>query len=481
MRGRTNILPRVGGYVTGDSIECEVAETNGIQLGDYVQFYQSNVEPSDVKLIGMGSKVKLKNVYGWASIRMDNNGTNLLVKEMIYTQNGELSSRDISFSLPVTSQGFYGNTIFDVGNDVYVVLQYLYTSNGGVIIGFILTRASDGEWSLRQMSQDFSDEVGYFSTNASQYNAKQECCYVAPKIGNKYIFDGKSGNNYYLYVAEWDETNETLSLVKTQFALSGSFSVGDVRVKLLVYDQATGCFVIRWGSTYYCCSVNQNNIVAVVNSVVDSSSIYQAVCLPTKVNGKYVAFGRGGTNSNFLTYCYVYISAQEGVSFGDRVSTTQLLLTSYQWFVGQYQSGKCVIVYYKEDRTGNKSPYTYAQYIYATTAVYDNDLDVVSVGTFELIENISYMSSSDYSETIYLYDLTEQNKFVVSFDFYSSYSTPYDKGGSKILQIVSDAIQVVQNKLLVKKYQNIVSGVAKTSGNLGDTIQVYIPPAPTNS
>lgn len=42
MRGRTNIPPRVGGIVNGIVREYQVAEENGIDVGDYVEFVASN-------------------------------------------------------------------------------------------------------------------------------------------------------------------------------------------------------------------------------------------------------------------------------------------------------------------------------------------------------------------------------------------------------------------------------------------------------
>lgn len=434
MRGRTNILPIIGGTIN-EEVENYVASEN-IGIGKFVQ----TVPVADV--------IDYTNTF-------PNGGANNCVIDVL---NGYVVIKGNAITyFEVDEQN---NTIHEYSKTFSITSQYTYcdlikVSNSEFYIAIF--NSNNSNLYVYKVDLTFSDGVFDYTTT-SLYSGQPTITGSTP-----YVHFLEVGSNEYLVCVEKYRSGGCyLSVFK--FYLQGGVFVPDSTIfGRDINNGFYGGYVYKSENHLVWIYKNGSNVYLQVNviSLSDFSSSVSTFstnnttdfnCIEIST-GKYLYYS--ASYGNYLKGCLVSVSSTGGVVFGsfDNIFThTGMLRLPYAFKNGN----NLFFVCRRESSTSDfRTVIILVKIVNDTLTVLDSfvyDPSINQSGYFYRTRNESFK-----------YGL----KGVIVFGL-----------NNKILPLVNsgDNLSFLFTIPKVKLYETKISGVSKTGGSTGDTIQVYIPP-----
>lgn len=476
MRGRTNIVQRSGtAPVNGDVKEYEVATGNTISVGDFVSFTRNVDEP----VVVMESK-KLKSFQ-------------IYVNESTFLQKVFLTN---SVVVSVVNNGVVKDTITLGKDDDVVYLQTL-----GLIVA---TGASSTVYSI-------SDGFKFVIVKTISSSPIGYCQEMVFSAGNKIVkFNGGSSTSTTAYLYSVSLSGE-ITLINS-FALSGSyvftaygvsyFSNGILSV-LHYSETSTGNLKFSYFTV-------TNDSISLINMSGTISDL---------IGGNNVA-GRKLSNVTYIdseNICFTYKNDSYGtIVVLSNVSSNKLVNRIVSNVVG-YPGNGAASSYPRRDSSYSDSliPISDSKFLAISASIFYNNAFYTNQGVDNLNESTLFYSIFEVvdgnlvrtTDWLQLYSWNEINLYNYSGRYYNvpilflpslfyfykdgdNYKLYFGitQGRTNVTNVIyydmysivnlnfkfkNDVIGDVTNKVM--SYNGSALGFAKTGGNAGETIQVYVP------
>lgn len=442
MEGRTNLLPKVGGYVNGDIKNCVVANGNTIVLGDFVQLEAGTASSftssgayvfkmSDERIVNLSVNFTISS-YKINTINISANIYNVSKGHYDFYGSNQVVSMT-GLNLPGPSE-YQKNTEIVLSGQLS--LDNFFISLSGMVFVF------------HYDSQEIN--VGLLKTinlNApvNQYNLYQSVCVVNSNI----IAFAKQSSS---------ENIELLNLTTEEVKKYSSPESVDTYnyPEIFINDgKIVFCYRTSEKKTQFC--FYDFDVVNESLTFITSQNISEVV-----LGSDYYLFQpKDGlilfyTNNSFNSKCMLYKIIDEVVTFCDSI-------------VGNYNSN----LYYK------------FMGVCSENKILAYKLSSEETGLFSIIIDENNYSLNQSACGLVLTGFTKDdsstdlNKVFVYNDFYlcfwGKYNYYFTSSGGVFFQEEQGIPVEIKDYIVVKRYVSDLNGIAKTSGTAGDTIQVYVP------
>ena len=436
MEGRTNILPLVGGLVTGDIENCEVTETNGISSGKFVQI-SSAANLLDISGVNGNDKFCFKFLDGYICFGGNTSSSSVNVTFKYVKINEQTNSASVYSTVVLFPHTLYYGDFVEVGEGEIYFAARNTNSNAGTLNVYDLVFTFEDDVLSCSVSTLFSQKISMAGSTPYCHFFKLDS--VTFLLGVEAYYDNSDGK-----------------LVLYKFLLQGGALVPDANV----FDFQTnvhgdyGCpmFLYQGVLVWICKSSNYNLIVSTISVSgtslssasfnVGSSTIYNAVDVGS---GKYICFDKGTSGIDLVA---VSVDANGSITFGEK----QRLYTSSVIYrvVSAYRNGEYLFFVCGSD----------SRLLIILCSVGSMSLAVLDT----LVVNKASANGFSSKNRDLQFAVDGNGVIVVCCD---NFVAPINN--------VVDNIVFMFTTPKVSLYRNKISGVAKTSGSIGDTIQVYVP------
>lgn len=485
MRGRVNIPPRTGGIVNGVVREYQVAEESGISMGDYVEF---GVQNSNMQLIIPYSSISDSNTpTGYTVLACDDNdgprnklfelsdGSKIsfycakdAIGEPITVVSYQISEGQLTFStvtIPVPRMGSaYSNKpmIAEISTNKFLYIGY---ASGTSFAGYYILNYDSftKAWSYEEV------------TLTTSVTSKPSSCKQFLKIGQNLFMWIESSK---MWLAELDVSTKTLNFINLLKMSTSNFLV------VGIYGQ----YLLCTNNTALCTLKLENKSLSFITSTPLSNMGYHNGWLFSKQNETECLFVTKSSDSVSGTTVTITLAAQIIKIVDGQMQFSDISQTTFQVELAvkyNYNTALTVVincrdnVLFGEIMYSGSSSSSSTVYTTAYTGIFSTPIEISSGGviTFGTTDtkptgnaysssssaglNISsWYSPSKFSNGIYLFGGS-----VYRFKEYRMYILKPSKLGLSNLFTLD----------LIKKYATKISGIAKTSGSYGETIEVYAP------
>lgn len=463
MRGRTNIPPRVGGIVNGVVREYQVAETSGINSGDYVQIVD-----------GIGAVTKNENSLSnpWLFGPFELSDGTFATMQVEYVNSSSALFRIVRSSLNVSGKLTENSTTISTTtslNDLSLDYNGMYVleieeDKFLLIVGRMLSSAevkiltySAGSWNVENVTINNSDSSSSYLTN----------CKMCKITSNKFVI----GFSNRLVCAELNGTTLSISAGVT-LSISIPQAIRYVNDIVVVLEGRDAYYTIETfsliGTTLTLLSKEDMNSPG-------STPAYQSAnadsnFVPIRSDKLLLIAGNTGSGSTrYIKAHIITISSTGAIAVSTNaqavLNTTTLIVTDAA--ICKLSNNKFMLVVLIDLA------------VYVSFGTYDESTDSVSFNTLtRSLTGISY-SSRNTNNALY-------GKFVLQNDlvfFVCALGGKSFSSASYEIYVEWKCVgRIAQNLLLdpsvtpsVKKYSLRVDGIAKTSGSSGEMIEVYAP------
>lgn len=525
MRGRTNIITNGGNnntsaIINGEISEYQVAETEGISAGDFVEIDGAvDIVTTDIGGSNYGTvsePIKLpdgKIAYAFVSdkgytvrtIELSSTGfctdtTQLFVPS--FNGNEKYSGSSAYW----TSQGANGyRSAMCAYNDAILIIctklydSYIYSHPTSYAV---LLKYSNNSWDMIELTVE-NDPL--LSMNYSSLVHFKDDIYIYNT--NKYIVACKLAGDALTFGEIYSTTSS--------FSVIGSLYLGKINLAV-----CNGYIVniIDSGATLCTYLVNDNLSITKVDEITRSEStafFSTPICTSdndliyfaynTNNTGGYIAYVKDDGSSKIMYYnAYVYvvsISNLGNISFVK--SELQIPLFNGAYSSSVYSHGyfnslnkfgnfisdtQMVIVFTNDTVMSSSTSYSTTPLYSLATLSYNKSTKTVSVIDYFCSNSInediiSSAGSGYYGRTYAKYVLSPivcENDVIFAGieNFYylnTSYYTEKLQGRCFLFKVEQGLIQGLVEYPIIKKYFSRINGIAKTSGSNGDVIEVYTP------
>lgn len=430
MRGKTNILPMVGGYVNAPVGNFVAGER--LQLGDLVEKSYSD------------------NPQQLQGTTPQNSQSNDLFKmyDGKYIVPLEISSRNVRIAvIEKSAEQFVSNEVnlftFDSGYQTYYSIFVPINDRTFIIFA--------EAYSSSIPSIFYCKKVTY---NGVDFSAQEIVCNTHPDFyyraywGNYYavsddgtLFVTADGKVYYVTL----ENNEAHLIGGQTISTTLSY---DLRV---IYLPTQDLFLVFKGGNYYIVTIDN------VNDTLSISSGYASV-----VDKSVAKFKNGLVSADVYgsTLYYSTVDEQGIITVEDTYNAgNSYNLTTIIPFENFF-----ILCGVKRTQGSNWTYFTF----YYTVYYYDNGFIVGDTASFQSSQYGSSVYHTGGSPIGYAYD----TKGIIAACAMGSYGT------YSILayqQMLGDEFATSENNFVMVKAQHHIQGVVKSGGNTGDTVQVFVP------
>lgn len=451
MRGRTNITQRALPYVNGDVITAEVETGNTISVGDFVEYKTaSGISKADFQANG--------EIYYNHTTYMTNY---LLV--LNYTNTPSLEIWDKRTTKIVTKISFANIQYmsFDVLNDNNIVLCTHSTSNRGrELVVYII--AFENNQLIIKNQKTFDIWVNFWNSTpviGSVVAIMSGVC----QLDNSHIMIMTNNNSQdrQWFVTVIDYSNETVGniVTSTQIKSGSDYTINAAYNHFIIKldDKKVG-FVIAGGYAYYGIIDFDNSYAPTISSITkDANFVTSAVkskinaaticCITSMYVGSILYYN--STNDSFEKYTF-----NPGLSF---------TLLSYA------THGNDNIVFISDVNNGGSGP---NKNLNVCRVEFIESTKEIKSTVLELIRNISFYGN--YGMKIYFPSSNGERVkgYSLNDDSYSMENAEYNLIYSPSDNVLSKGVDTNY----VKSYNGGKAiGFAKTAGNAGENIRIYVP------
>ena len=418
MEGRTNLLPKVGGYVNGDIKNCVVANGNTIVLGDFVQFYNTDFS-TPVPGFKHGEyycvQFELSQLGHCLQIFWEMATPQLQLTEKWF-DGEEFNTEDTFLTLPIS--GSINGTICNVENDKFLFLEKNSLS------ATLIEKIND-VWTCRELT-NVTYNVSDFYFGSPNYLTK-----VHSGLFGHYRNDGKG------VIVTYNNQTETVVVSGNTQNVNFGGNINNGKRADAIYDEANNIFVSSSGYVY---SVSGSTFT-LISSGGKSFNNAVKIGLNKWLCCKYT--------NNISNQTFIITTSQEGAVYSDYI-VFENLYYSIVGFNG-------IVVGFASDNTG----------IYGNSIVYDENTDQFFEG------ERSKLITLNSTQNIFNYVRCDNRLGYIEYGTLASYG--YNNGYMILYEVKENNVYPAEAVTKVIRYLNKVNGIAKTSGTAGDTIQVYVP------
>lgn len=486
MRGRVNIPPRTGGIVNGVVREYQVVEEGGISTGDYVEF---GIQNSNMQLVVPYSSITDSRKHtGYTVLACDDNdgprnklfelsdGSKIsfycakdAIGEPITVVSYQISEGQLTFStvtIPVPRMGSaYSNKpmIAEISTNKFLYIGY---DSGTSFAGYYILNydSSTASWSYEEV------------TLTTSVTSKPSSCKQFLKIGQNLFMWIESSK---MWLAELDVSTKTLNFINLLKMSTSDFLVVGIY----------GDYILCTNNTLLCTLKLENKTLSFVTSASLSSTMkYRNGWLFSKQSETECLFVSKSSYDLSGTVAKITLSAQVIKIVDGQIQFSGISQTTFQVTLAMrysYNDELIVAINYKNGVLFGEVTYSGSSSSSSTTyatgyvGVFSIPIDISSSG-------IVTFGTADTKSTGKAYTASASAALNIS-----SWYTPieisngmYLFGGSLYLLKEYRMYLLKPNKLglsnlftldLIKKYATKISGIAKTSGSYGETIEVYAP------
>lgn len=445
MRGRTNLPPRMGGAVNGNTIQCIVSDKS-VNIGDFVEF----VEGSGI--IDTEANVLPTTVMGWAF------GPFILSDETIatfYFYNKQFGVRQSSVAI----SGFINEgvkTTFDLSglgsptpeNTNYDDLYVLELEQDSFLLmisdmgdgGFAHITYDDGTWNLTAISSNAEFVNGSFDTTDSVMCSIDQT-HVAISVDNK------------VYIGVLSNDSLTFGSPTTLSEPSGGVYATILNGYLVILKRSS-------------CATLSIDTELLSSSIVDSISV-STLYSPTKGCTTKLDDTRiiviNSNQDNYLSAMLITVNNSGRIS--SSINTQAITMSgSRSGTIYASQDGRLLLVVLPNSNRG---------YVYASTGYYDASAGTVifEKPTLQNNANTDWIKSSSEFGAWYLSPIKLNNGLVYGVVAVGTNTRQF------IAKLEQNKIVQLSDNIYVKEYTSTINGIAKGAGTEGSTIEVYVPQA----
>lgn len=433
MEGRTNILPLVGGLVTGDVENCVVDESNGITSGQFVQ-----IVGGSATLFNEGGSAKR---YFWYKM---SDGKVVCLRCTWGISNYKMISIVASADVCDVTAGYYtvvgrqtlvsltGLTISCSNDNGFCLSEMIDTDKFFLCIG---DRLFVFEYDSQNSVVELTKTILLYYPTSSYYGYYASCVVLSDSVVAFGLQISAGSVGIVLVNIDTEQTSSVL----TPTTSAGVSQNNDV------YVFKTSEYVVLGFEErkFVFCQYNLTNLtLSAVDEVTTSSIVWGYGSIHNLANDVFVSVVYGGNG-----YCTVFKIVGTTITIGQSISSYSTNVNFLGFYDGKILSFKnSVFCNYFVD-TGNLS--------------FEKGEDGLTVGSsFRSTSDSSYVLSFEGFCLVFNNTNTSSNA--------KNYVGAFFKNEQNVPVELSDYVKV-------KKYETFLSGVAKTSGSLGDTIQVYVP------
>lgn len=455
MRGRTNIPPRMGGIVNGVVREYQVAEAEGIAIGDYVElvsgignateaFYTASLDYqgfcyrsfklSSDEFVTFTTEANALCAYILKKVEGVISTTLAKVKMPIELLN---SSQDISFD------------IIELETGKYLVAASDYYS----YVGLYMSEYMDGAFTLTLLGQQ---EI---SSSTTGYGTIDKMLMIAPNVYYvnatrfSFLFSLSDDNTITLGAIDKTFTGRTIGTVNGYLILSGgSYSDGYTMISILCNGESLTFTIVN---TAICSpddlKLGPTNTCIIGNKIVAIYSATVAYIVTVQSNGSF-------SFSNAQTL---------------QASSNALFTRCCKLLDGTI----CIVLYTYSRNSSNVSTVYDPLILFAKL---DEVTDSLIMGPSGVQTLFDYSASIGTNGGIFVSDFIKEANGVYAF-LTSLYSMGSSSTAKKSIQVTGFCFELEQMSLvpldtkIVKKYYTKINGIAKTAGAKGEKIEVYAP------
>lgn len=486
MRGRVNIPPRTGGIVNGVVREYQVVEEGGISTGDYVEF---GIQNSNMQLVVPYSSITdSRKPTGYTVLACDDNdgprnklfelsdGSKIsfycakdAIGEPITVVSYQISEGQLTFStvtIPVPRMGSaYSNKpmIAEISTNKFLYIGY--DSSASYAGYYILSyNPSTTEWSY--------EEVTLMTSVAS----KPSSCKQFLKVGQNLFMWVESAK---MWLAELDTSTKALKFINLLTMSTSSFLVVGKYGEYLLCTNNTALCILK---------LKNKSLSLAASASLSSTMEYHNGWLFSKQSETECLLVSESSYDISRTVAKITLSAQVIKIVNGQIQFSDISQTTFQVTLAReynYNDALIVAINYKngvlfgEVTCSGSSSSSSTTYATSYVGVFSIPIDISSSG-------IVTFGTADTKSTGKAYTASASAALNIS-----SWYTPieisngmYLFGGSLYLLKEYRMYLLKPNKLglsnlftldLIKKYATKISGIAKTSGSYGETIEVYAP------
>lgn len=493
MRGRTNIPPRVGGIVNGVVREYQVAEEDGIAIGDYVEFVASNASYVRGLLTAsqydFGNDIKEECGAGRFSTRLfelsngkycmfysSSSSSNVTVIAQLFQEiNGTFVEERITLSDVIGGYAkYYTNFACEIAKDKFLLLLAPYYSTYAA--GYIL-RYNGAQFDITKLTlvSDLGDIYSRTGSDEKGMYKWSNDLYVIPTESNKSIT-----------IARLNESASTFTFVSNLLLNSSDSSIQ-------ILGKYNGYLVVLVDDEQlYTISISTSGVATVVSTATGPSSVYNFGSQYIKLNDDVFFYIAGTFELSYieddedLTIAVTVIRILDNGTID--VSTTvskKYVGCLYQRRSGGYNTGEYATMFYHDGIIFGVASGISASSSASSSTLYDvlKDLFSLSVeistdGTVIFgdisVQHLSYSDSSGTSSRSY----NLCGRGLVKSDGTVCILAKEGLATGKPVYVIKPSKEGLSNLYtadLMKKYATKISGVAKTAGAKGEIIEVYAP------
>lgn len=438
MRGRTNVTQRSGTVpVNGQIKEAVVESGNVISAGDFVSYVFTPTFEDITNFDAQGGNISYSEDWAWIKF-LGKIGVNFLffvkpcvnvfryAKVIVFNENRELVS---ILQIPVS---FYSKS-----SDVSGCLYGNY-----IVISDTVTGQS-----FRDRIRLFSISDDFLSFNLlSTINSRSNGVNLTFNVGEYIFVIGNLCNVYKI------QDNEII-YIKYFSGVSFSYVSDSINDCKILKSDGQGCYYLITGGSYVqCLDITIQNDDVVLNVIQSSFNLSQIIGV-FNIDNLYFLIDN---QFNFLFFSII----ENSFSF---LSTTKLV-SNYSYISGfEFKEGNKFILLCHNLNSNDQ--HLFSVVVENGNPVIENDFGL-------LISNFG-TDTTTLSRTFGSILKKIGNDFVLIFDKVSS-----DSKSTEVIKVnfgIENESLKVGNENKVKSYSGSAMGFAKTGGNAGDTIQIYVP------
>lgn len=476
MRGKTNInlsnsASSTGGIVNGNISEYQVIETNGIEIGDYVQFASVESSYQSIELIDYEDFYYNEHCYVSPFYKLSDNkyvcftliysSQEYYLKAITFSKNDigleKSNIQDIKLSDIRDKENYrVGITSYKSGSTKKI--RYLELSENNFIImiwsgssvSIVKSSYSDGQF--------YFNKLGMVSVDSSDYieNAGKFAFLNDSIIIHNYLVFFATKNNL-LSVKINDESIEVISNVEVESSnnINSILNISDGKVAYVTYNKVfMYSFVNGILSLDFTCNINSDANPTLIKSYAKLS------------NNKFLSLEK---NEETLK-CFIYEIKDNAINYSTKIFNCKSGYTNYTILDNR------ILLFRVTKESSTKVSLSYSELLYDLR---NDELYMKEYINIVSFNNLTNSTSSSYTLHDEILKLTDNN-FLIRTLVYSVSTT--GSTTRKNIRIYATNVNTVQDNLLVYddtpqivKYKNSINGVAKTSGSYGDIIEVYTP------
>ena len=460
MRGRTNVTQRSGPVVIGNLVTRKQVTGSRINMGDFVEFtgdtsaweslsgpfnYQYS-KSFEITTLYSGSDVE-NVIFGVFYV----NPTSSQCRLVVCDKNGILKITNLS------GISFENVTVI---RDIYLNSNKLYVTFN---VNASTTRTIDGK-------------VYVFNYNGSNYSITYDrtISVTLPTYSGTtyyYYLIGVRGSYIYGYAKA---VNGTYNHHIVRMNMNGSAVVNDYSFTSNDFDGGTyNVFVEGNYMFFFPQTTSPSNSDRIIFNYSNNSVVVQHGVSNDLEGTEYTQYGTLmssgdyffliGNRSSYGNLCVFYLDANMNIHV---VNNKGYSVSGANYYVGliEENSGIYKIIFCHWGSTSSTQ-----SRVYCKLATFDSGNSSITVNSDKNFGNQGV--AIFYCENLFLFDAS--NIYNLFYTRSSDVSNNYLARTKFVIN--NDTIVQTESLDLVKPYENTINGVAKTGGNIGQEISVYIP------